>query len=776
MSRKRGWEMVDNLKNSMWAKLTMVRLGLSKYNAFDFLPMPEKNQMFEFQHDLHRRYFNYHRNIFNTTEIRRSWNVDKLLNCMLVYSNETKDDLKSESQIFANSRVTLAKHNNPTMLMGLPKSCKRYGNGVFIVAAKVRFYTTTLTGSEGEGKQSISCESLNRSNRRDLNKHNTINIYDTLLNPDFIWEAYWKISKKKGANTASVDKKTLDGFSNSDVSNIIQKLKDHSFAFKPVKRVYLEKPNGKKRPIGIPSPKDKVILKAMSMVLEKIYEPEFLNTSHGFRPNRGTHSALESITKWTGTKWFIEGDITACFDSIQHHLLIKILSKKINDKQFLDLCWKAIRVNYVEFPHVDIGKKNIVGTAQGSTLSPILANILLHEFDLYMNGLIIESNVTGPTSKANPVYKKLHTKISNLRQAFLPSWKYKPLFDNEKQQRLIEILSLEKLRRQLPSTIKSEGFRVYYVRYADDFLVGINGNEIVAKSLKLKIEEFLEHELQLSLNVSKTKITSATTNRAFFLGSYIRAITSRTNDQPNRKNSFTGSGRKIRARTPQGYIRCFAPIENIVKKLQEQGICRIVNFKNRQVIPTRKTSWVFLDVELIIQKYNYLWNGLLNYYSFAYNRAQLNFVQYLIHHSAACTLMNKLKLSSRAKVFKKFGRNLTVIKQNEQKSTKPIQLNYRSTLTRLEKFNIGKQENKNIGLPYYVFDYAIRSKKMANAQCVICGALSNIEMHHRRPLKSSVTDNTLKGVIKNLTRKQIPLCRKCHLKVHLGSYDGPGIY
>ena len=105
---------------------------------------------------------------------------------MLVYSNETKDDLKSESQIFANSRVTLAKHNNPTMLMGLPKSCKRYGNGVSIVAAKVRFYTTTLTGSEGEGKQSISCESLNRSNRRDLNKHNTINIYDTLLNPEFI--------------------------------------------------------------------------------------------------------------------------------------------------------------------------------------------------------------------------------------------------------------------------------------------------------------------------------------------------------------------------------------------------------------------------------------------------------------------------------------------------------------------------------------------------------------------------------------------------------------
>ena len=112
--------------------------------------------------------------------------MDKQLNCKLVYANETKDDLRLESQIFANSRVILVKHNKPIMPMGLPKSCKRYGNGISIVATKVRFYTTTLTGSEGEGKQSISCESLNRSNRRDLNKHSTINIYNTLLNSDFI--------------------------------------------------------------------------------------------------------------------------------------------------------------------------------------------------------------------------------------------------------------------------------------------------------------------------------------------------------------------------------------------------------------------------------------------------------------------------------------------------------------------------------------------------------------------------------------------------------------
>jgi retron-type reverse transcriptase len=135
-----------------------------------------------------------------------------------------------------------------------------------------------------------------------------------------------------------VDNETLDGFSENDISNIAQKLKDHSFSFKPIKRVYIEKSDGRKRPLGIPSPKDKIVLKAMSMILEKIYEPIFLGTSHGFRPNRGSHSALESITKWSGTKWLIEGDISACFDSIQHKILIEILSKKIKDRQFIDLC------------------------------------------------------------------------------------------------------------------------------------------------------------------------------------------------------------------------------------------------------------------------------------------------------------------------------------------------------------------------------------------------------------------------------------------------------
>jgi len=138
--------------------------------------------------------------------------------------------------------------------------------------------------------------------------------------------------------------------------------------------------------------------------------------------------------------------------------------------------------------------------------------------------------------------------------------------------------------------------------------------------------------------------------------------------------------------------------------------------------------------------------------------------------------MNKLKLSSRAKVFKKFGKHLIVVKEDKEKSIKEVKFNYQTNLKRLEKFSIGKKDDKNVGLPYYAFNYALRSKKLRNAQCVICGTCSNIEMHHRRPLKLSITDNTLKGIVKNLTRKQIPLCKECHLKVHKGSYNGTGIY
>lgn len=158
----------------------------------------------------------------------------------------------------------------------------------------------------------------------------------------------------------------------------------------------------------------------------------------------------------------------------------------------------------------------------------------------------------------------------------------------------------------MPSKIPGKGHRIYYVRYADDFLIGINGHYDIAVKVREEVANYLEEVLKLKLNMDKTKITSATNDRATFLGAQVRAITSQTNDQPRRKGSKTDAGRKIRARIPQGHIRAFVPLERVVKKLQEQGMCKIRDFARRDVIPTRKVAWVNLEMDDIISRYNYV--------------------------------------------------------------------------------------------------------------------------------------------------------------------------
>lgn len=249
-----------------------------------------------------------------------------------------------------------------------------------------------------------------------------------------------------------------------------------------------------------------------------------------------------------------------------------------------------MRAHYVN-PLTKEEDYSTIGTPQGGTLSPFLSNIYLHELDKFMSKIVKESKDSGPVSKPNPEYKALHTKIFNLRQYFLPSYKHnKSLSEEAMEERKNEIMRLEKLRAKIPSTIPDKGYRVYYVRYADDFLIGVNGTRTRAKKLREKIQVFLKEKLALDLNMEKTRITSAITGRAKFLGAEVCAHTSRTNDQKRRQNSFTSNGSQVRARVPQGRMILLAPLERIVNKLSEQGMCRVIDIKTQDVIPTRKTA------------------------------------------------------------------------------------------------------------------------------------------------------------------------------------------
>ncbi len=174
-------------------------------------------------------------------------------------------------------------------------------------------------------------------------------VYRQLSNPDMSLRSYAKLYPNDGAMTPGMTEETVDGWSMEKVAAIIVAIRDERWQWTPVKRVLIDKPKGGKRPLGLPVWADKVVQDIIRSILEAYYEPRFSKHSHGFRPQRGCHSALKEIDEvWQGTKWFIEGDIKGCFDNIDHTILMNILRENIQDNRFLRLIEGALKAGYCE--------------------------------------------------------------------------------------------------------------------------------------------------------------------------------------------------------------------------------------------------------------------------------------------------------------------------------------------------------------------------------------------------------------------------------------------
>jgi nicotine oxidoreductase len=630
-----------------------------------------------------------------------------------------------------------------------------YENGYFVVLNQKKimegskFNFSTKSGADSNARHGNIVD--NNKSVEDL-----IPRYSKLFDKEILKKAYYKIKSYPGNMTPGTDKETLDGFSNEKINSIIEELRTRKFQFKPSRREYIKKSNGKLRPLGIPSPNDKIVQEAIKSILEPYFETKFKKSSHGFRPNKSCHTALADIQCWTGITWMIEGDIKGYFDNIDHHILAKLLEQEIKDKNLIDLYWKYVKVGYLEEK-----KKihSINGIPQGGVLSPLLSNIYLHPLDEYMEELVEKYTEKGRVSIRTKEYASISNKYRRHRKKY-ENMKQEGKHSEEgfaKEQEIVFKWKKKMVGLQSCTRIRT---RIYYVRYADDWVVGVTGPKLLAKEIKEKIKIFLKERLNLELNENKTKISHMIEEGAFFLGHIIKT----TGAQKNLSHRIVKEGIKGKTRPSFGSVKLYAPLNKLTFKLAEKGFCKDpfkLNKNKGNIIPKRYSKWIGLEIPELYGRFESILNGIINYYKLVNNYYKLALIAYILKYSLINTIGAKLRLST-TQVFKKFGKLLKI------PGTSRI-LKFPTSFAKNTSFKAHKV--KEVFDPFDITLFGMRTLGILDHPCWICGSTEQIEMHHIKHLKR-VKSVGFVQIMQALNRKQIPVCRPCHNKIHKGKYDG----
>ena len=575
-------------------------------------------------------------------------------------------------------------------------------------------------------------------------------LYRILFNEELFYVAYQKIASNGGSTTKGSDGRSIDEMSLARIETLIASLKDESYQPHPSRRVHIPKKNGKTRPLGIPAFEDKLVQEVVRMILEAIYEGHFETTSHGFRPKRSCHTALLHIQKtFSGAKWFIEGDIKGFFDNIDHDVLVGILRERISDDRFIRLIRKFLKAGYVE----DWTFHNTYsGTPQGGIVSPILANIYLDKLDKYVKEYIRHFD---KGTKRRP--GKESNDLANERKRTVR--KLKKIKDGAEKAALVARLkAIEQERAAFPSGDEMDGSyrRLKYIRYADDFILGVIGSKEDAQRIKEDIKSFLSESLALELSEEKTLITH-TGKSAKFLG-YEITVT-RNNHQR----------RDVQGRLRRTYgkrVRLNVSMATLRDKLLEYGAMEIKLRNGKEIWkPKCRSGLIFNDDLEILDRYNRETVGFCNYYLIANNCVVLHNFRYIMEYSMYKTFAGKYRSTVR-KINKKYRLNKLFTVKYEQKGVIKSRTFYKTSFKRRTTAFNGSCDIE----PYSIADVSRTNltDRLKAEKCELCGATGKLIMHHVRNLKDLKGKESWKRLMSARKRKTIALCPSCHRLRHLG--------
>ncbi|MDJ0752819.1 MAG: reverse transcriptase domain-containing protein [Ardenticatenaceae bacterium] len=578
-------------------------------------------------------------------------------------------------------------------------------------------------------------------------------VYRQLFNQNLYLRAYAKLYPNAGALTPGSTAETVDGMNLRRIETIIEELRYERFQWRPARRVYIKKKQGGRRPLGMPDFRDKLMQEVINSLLSAYYEPRFSRNSHGFRPQRGCHTALSQISvQFTGTVWFIEGDIKGCFDHIDHDILMAIISRNIHDQRLLNLIRSGLEAGILEDFRYE---KSYSGTPQGGVLSPLLANIYLNELDQYVEQVLQPKWRKGKARRRNKAYKAYEYQISQ-------AWKRG---DREACKRL------KRERRELPSLDSHDPTyrRLWYMRYADDYLLGYIGPKQEAETIKAELGDYLATTLKLQQSPEKTLITHAKTEQAHFLGYAVSVY--HANHVMSR-----GTGLYIKRRSANGRIRLGIPAGLIREKIK---------YYKRHDVVVSEYVLTHQSVANIIKQYQERFRGLAEYYKFAVDRYRLGGLKGIMQEALVKTLAQKLKISAR-RVYRKYrstkdvnGRRYNILVETVETKTGIRRFEWGGVpLTHVKPSRDEVIDDTKPKVRWSMGGELVQ--RLLAEECEICGSSQRIEVHHVRNLadlkkrwRGRKAKPTWVKLMVARNRKTLVVCRKCHAAIHAGKMDIP---